>query len=118
MKRAFVVGACLLALVALVPSYPAADKDKQPLTIAYSDWTGWLVWEIAPEKKYFDDAGVKVEMKYANYDRTLEDFRGGKADGLCVVCGESLTFGDRAPSTAIVLTDYSNGSDKIIAREG
>jgi len=93
-------------------------KDTDPLKIAYSDWPGWLVWEIANEKKFFDDAGVKVEMTYMDYDKTIDAFSGGKVDGVCIVCGDALTIGDKQPSTAIVLTDYSDGNDKIIGGEG
>jgi NitT/TauT family transport system substrate-binding protein len=125
MNRVLVVGGCLLALCLLVPSFAADDKDAKkdrdkdaPLKIAYSDWPGWLVWEIAVQKKYFDDAGVKVEMMYMEYDQTFDAFAAGKVDGVCVVCGDALTIGDKSPSTAIVLTDYSNGNDAIIGGEG
>jgi len=90
------------------------SKPAEPLKIAYSDWPGWLVWEIAVQKGYFDAEGVKVEMKYMEYDKTIDAFAAGKVDGVCVECGDALTIGDKTPSTAIVLTDYSNGNDKII----
>jgi len=97
------------------------DKDKDnkdnkdaALTIAYSDWPGWLVWEIAVQKKFFDEAGVKVEMKYMEYDKTIDAFAAGQVNGVCIVCGDALTIGDKSPSTAIVLNDYSNGNDKIV----
>jgi len=100
------------------------DKDKDggggggaALTIAYSDWPGWLVWEIAVQKKYFDEAGVKVDMKWFEYGPSIDAFAAGKVDAVCVVCGDALTIGDKVPSTAIVLTDFSNGNDMIIAKK-
>jgi len=109
----------LLALVVGIVGCGDKDKDKDggnkdaALTIAYSDWPGWLVWEIAVQKKFFDEAGVKVEMKYMEYDKTLDAFNAGQVDGVCVVCGDALTI-DKAPWTAILLNDYSNGNDKIV----
>jgi NitT/TauT family transport system substrate-binding protein len=91
-----------------------ADK---PLTIGYSDWPGWLVWEIAKQKGFFKEAGVKVELVwFEDYGKSIDAYGAGKLDGICIVCGDALTA--KTQSVAIVLTDYSNGNDKIIAKKG
>ena len=110
----------LLGLVVALVGCGGGDNrsdSSKPLTIAYSDWPGWLVWEIAVQKKLFDEEGVKVDMKYMEYDATINAFAASEVDGVCIVCGDALTVGDKTPSTAIVLTDYSNGNDKIIGVE-
>src|SRR5688572_2199963 len=38
---------------------PAAASGPA-LTIAYSDWPGWVAWDIGLKKGWFDAAGVKV----------------------------------------------------------
>jgi NitT/TauT family transport system substrate-binding protein len=137
-RFAFLLVPCLLLAVALV-CFPATgckkgdsgggggdDKGKgkgnQPaaaLTIGYSDWPGWLVWEIANQKNFFKDAGVDVKMEwFTEYVKSIDAFTAKKLDGLLVVCGDALPAGIDVPSTAIVLTDYSNGNDMIIGQKG
>jgi len=91
----------------------AADK---PLKIAYSDWPGWLVWEIAKQKGFFKDAGVNVDFEwFGDYGASIDAYTAGKLDGICIACGDSLTA---KSSVIIVLTDFSNGNDMIIGKEG
>jgi NitT/TauT family transport system substrate-binding protein len=97
---------------------PACSAAK-PLTIAYSDWPGWLVWEIAKQKDWCKDAGVDVEFKWFEYGPSIDAFAAGQLDGVLIVCGDSLVTGAGGkPSVAIVLTDYSNGNDMIIGKSG
>src|SRR5438876_2353530 len=115
----------VLTLVGFVMTFVGCNKEPNetvdkdtPLTIAYSDWPGWLVWEIANQKDFFKEAGVNVELKWFDYGPSIDAFAAGKVDAVLIVSGDALTIGDKAPSTAIVLTDYSNGNDKIIGRKG
>jgi len=95
-------------------------KSGSALTIGYSDWPGWLVWEIANQKGFFKDAGVDVKLEwFDDYGKSIDAFAAKKLNALLVVCGDSLTTGAKGqPSTAIVLTDFSNGNDKIIGKKG
>jgi len=88
---------------------------EQPLIIAYSDWPGWLVWEIGIEKGFFKDAGVDVKFEWFEYLPSIEAYSAKKVDAVNIVCGDSLTA--NRLSKAIVLTDYSNGNDMIIAKK-
>ena len=50
---------CLcLPLIALVAASPRAGAA--PLKIAYSDWPGWVAWEVAIQKGWLKAAGVDV----------------------------------------------------------
>jgi NitT/TauT family transport system substrate-binding protein len=91
-------------------------RSGQPLTIAYSDWPGWLVWEIGIEKGFFREAGVDVKFEWFEYLPSIDAYSNNKVDAVNIVCGDSLTTA--RGSTAIVLTDYSNGNDMIIAKKG
>ncbi|HLN26507.1 MAG TPA: ABC transporter substrate-binding protein [Gemmataceae bacterium] len=95
---------------------PTAAAAGPPLTIAYSDWPGWLVWEIGIEKGFFKEAGVDVKFEWFEYLPSIDAFTNKKVDAVNIVCGDSLTAA--RGSTAIVLTDYSNGNDMIIAKKG
>ncbi len=49
---------------ASVPAAPVAAPTGPALRIAYSEWPGWVAWEIAIQKGWFRDAGLNVEFKW------------------------------------------------------
>ncbi len=101
------------------PGKDNPNASGKPLTIAYSDWPGWLVWEIAVQKGFCKDAGVNVDFRWFEYGPSIDAFAAGKVDAVLIVCGDSLVNGANGkPSVAIVLTDYSNGNDMIIGKPG
>ncbi len=104
----------LLALTALAPALRA-----EPLKIAYSDWPGWVAWEVAIQKGWLKDAGVDAEFLWFEYGPSMDAFTAGKADAVMVTNGDSLVTGaNGAKNVVIMLTDYSNGNDMIIAKPG
>ncbi len=107
------------------PDKLAVDKAQPPapagpaLTIAYSDWPGWVAWDIGLKKGWFDQAGVKVDFKWFEYVPSMEAFSAGKVDAVAMTNGDQLVTGaSGAPSVAVVLNDYSNGNDMVVARPG
>ena len=50
-----------LALVGLTIASAA------PIKIAYSDWPGYTVLEVAKQKGWFKDAGLDVELDWFDY---------------------------------------------------
>ena len=104
----------LLAVAALPLAVRAA-----PLKIAYSDWPGWVAWEVANQKGWLKDAGVDVEFLWFEYGPSMDAFTAGKADAVMVTNGDSLVTGaNGAKNIVIMLTDYSNGNDMIVAKPG
>lgn len=90
-----------------------------PLKIAYSDWPGWVAWEIAIQKKWFEEEGVAVDFSWFEYVPSMEAFSAGKVDACSMTNGDQLVTGSSgAPSVAIVLNDYSNGNDMVVAKPG
>jgi NitT/TauT family transport system substrate-binding protein len=103
------------ASAAVTPPAPA----KTPLRVAYSDWPGWTAFEVGIQKGWFKDAGIDVEFSWADYGATLDNFSAGKADAVMVTNGDALVTGaSGAKSKMILLTDYSNGNDKVVGRPG
>ncbi len=103
---------------ATAPS-PSARAKAEPLKIAYSDWPGWVAWDIAVEKGYFKAAGVDVSLVWLEYVPTMEAFSEGKVDAVCMTNGDALVSGSNgAKSVGIVINDYSNGNDMIVAQPG
>jgi NitT/TauT family transport system substrate-binding protein len=98
--------------------HTAAAADA-PLRIAYSDWPGWTAFEIGIQKGWFKEAGVNVVFSWFDYLPSLDAFTAGKVDAVAVTNGDALVTGaNGAKSKMILLNDYSNGNDQIIARPG
>lgn len=113
LRRLALLGALVCA--ALAPSTTAAA----PLKIAYSDWPGWVAWEIAIQKGWLKQAGVEAEFLWFEYGPSMEAFTAGKVDAVMVTNGDALVTGaNGAKNIIIMLTDYSNGNDMIIAKPG
>lgn len=106
-------------LLASVAVCAASVLSAAPLKIAYSDWPGWTALAIAEQKGWFKDAGVDVELLWFEYGPSMEAFTAGKVDAVAVTNGDALVTGaGGAKNIAILVNDYSNGNDMIVARPG
>jgi NitT/TauT family transport system substrate-binding protein len=101
-----------------LPSAGPAPK-LGPLRIAYSDWPGWVAWDIAAEKGFFKAAGVDVSLVWLEYVPSMEAYSESRVDAVCMTNGDALVSGSSgAKSIGIVINDYSNGNDMIVAQPG
>jgi NitT/TauT family transport system substrate-binding protein len=101
------------------PVTPAPAPKGPPLTIAYSDWPGWVAWEIGIQKGWFKEAGVNVDFKWFEYLPSMEAFSAGKVDAVTVTNGDALVTGSSGSrSVCILINDYSNGNDMVVAKPG
>ncbi|HEY5792626.1 MAG TPA: ABC transporter substrate-binding protein [Chthoniobacterales bacterium] len=95
----------------------AGAAQAEPLKIGYSDWPGWVAWEVAIQKDWFKEAGVEVNFEWFEYVPSMEAFAAGKIDAVCMTNGDALVTGATgAPSKAILINDYSNGNDMIVGQ--
>ncbi len=93
--------------------------QAEPLKIAYSDWPGWVAWEIGVQKGWFKEAGVDVEFQWFDYVPSMDAYVAGKVDAVCMTNGDALVTGATGkPSVGILINDYSNGNDMIVAAPG
>jgi NitT/TauT family transport system substrate-binding protein len=107
-----------VSAAAATPGAKATPKGP-PLKIAYSDWPGWVAWDIGVRKEWFKEAGVDVDLVWFEYVPSMEAFTAGKVDAVCMTNGDALVTGSSgAPSVAILLNDYSNGNDMVVAKPG
>jgi NitT/TauT family transport system substrate-binding protein len=98
---------------------PATKPDAKPLEIGYSDWPGFVAWEVPAVKGWFKEAGLDVKLVWFEYVPSLEAFQAGKLDGVGITNGDQLVIGaSKSPSRMVLLTDFSNGNDMIVARGG
>lgn len=101
----------------------AAQKATAPtgpaLKIAYSDWPGWVAWDVGVQKGWFQEEGVPVDFLWFEYVPSMDAFAAGRVDAVAVTNGDALVTGSSgAPSKCIVINDYSNGNDMLVARPG
>ena len=98
---------------------PVPEPTGPALKVAYSDWPGWIAWDIGIQKGWFKQAGVAVDFAWFEYAPSMDAFAAGKVDGVTVTNGDALVTGSSGgPSKCILINDYSNGNDMIIAKPG
>ncbi|CAB3796743.1 ABC transporter substrate-binding protein [Pararobbsia alpina] len=106
------VTAALAVGFATAPAYAAA-----PLKIGYSDWPGFVAFQIAIDKGWFKEAGVDVDFEWFDYSASLDAFSAGKLDAVGATNGDALVTGATgAKNVMILVTDYSSGNDMLVAR--
>jgi len=107
-----------LALVLAVLA-PATTHAATALRIGYSDWPGWVAWQVAIEKGWFQEAGVDASFQWFDYSASLDAYAAGKIDAVTMSNGDALVTGaSGARSVMVLMTDYSDGNDMVIARPG
>ena len=113
-KKLFAASAISAAVFFSAPSMSA-----EPLKIGYSDWPGYVAWQVAIEKGWFKEAGVEVKFDWFDYSASLDAFTAGKIDADLTTNGDALVIASGgAKNVMIMLTDYSNGNDMVIAKPG
>lgn len=107
----------LIAILSLV--LPSMTQAKEPLKIAYSDWPGWVAWEIGIQKNWFAEEGVDVKFLWFDYVASMDAYVAGQVDAVTMTNGDALVTGATGkPSVGIILNDFSNGNDMIVAAKG
>ena len=108
-----------LLTMALVGLVGLAEAGAAPLKIAYSDWPGFTIFEVAKQKGWFKDAGLDVDLVWFDYLPSIDAFSAGKVDAVTVVASDALVTGASGGKSKIVcLLDFSEGSDMIIGAPG
>lgn len=113
-RRSFTLALAALAMASLVGRVSA-----EPLKIGYSDWPGWVAWEIGIKKDWFKEEGVEVKFEWYDYVESMDAYVSGQIDAVGMTNGDALVTGSTGkPSVGILINDYSNGNDMIVAKPG
>ena len=108
-----------VALGILASAMLARAGVAAPVKIGYSDWPGWVAWQVPIEKGWLKQAGIDVTFQWFDYVASMDAFAAGKLDGVMMTNGDALVTGSGGGKSVMVLiTDYSNGNDMIVARPG
>lgn len=109
----------ILGLLAATMLFSNAAYSAEPLRVGYSDWPGWVVWEVAIDKGWFKEAGLDVKFEWFDYVASMDAFAAGKIDIVGMTNGDTLVTGSTgAKSVIFLLNDYSNGNDMVIGKPG
>lgn len=111
--------AVAVAVLGLGAATAAPLTAAEALKVAYSDWPGWVAFDIAIQKGWYKEAGVNVEFVWMEYVPSMEAFQAGKVDAVTVTNGDQLVMGASGKaSKAILINDISYGNDMIVAKAG
>jgi NitT/TauT family transport system substrate-binding protein len=117
MTRKTAIGAILgVCFFAAATAQPAAAAG---LTIGYSDWPGWVAWQVAIDKGWLKEAGIDATFQWFDYSASMDALSAGKIDADLMTNGDTLVTGaGGGKAVMIMLTDYSSGNDMIVAKPG
>jgi NitT/TauT family transport system substrate-binding protein len=92
--------------------------SSKPLIVGSSPWPGFSAHYIAVEKDFFKAEGITVEDNYFQVATDVNTaLAAGKLDLAWTGIPDMVTMAGRDPSLRLVmLSDYSNGADGILAR--
>ncbi len=114
-RRLSSLSAVAIAVLGLAAPLTSAESLK----VAYSDWPGWVAFDVAIQKGWYKEAGVPVEFVWMEYVPSMEAFQAGKVDAVTVTNGDQLVMGATGKaSKAIMINDISYGNDMIVAKPG
>src|SRR5882672_9443230 len=95
----------------------ASAANAAPLTIGYSDWPGWVAWQVAIDKGWIKQAGLDVKFEWFDYSASLDAFLAKKLDAVLATNGDTLAIGaGGGKGVMIMITDYSSGNDMVIGK--
>jgi NitT/TauT family transport system substrate-binding protein len=96
-----------------------APAGGPAITLGYSAWPGWFVWDVAEKKGLFDKEGVKVKLTYfSDYTTCLQAMTAGKLDADSQTLNDTLlgvTSG--SAQVSVIENDNSFGNDAIIVKD-
>lgn len=97
-----------------------AAAAGEPITIGYSDWPGWVAWDIAEQQGFFKKRGANVKLVwFPVYTDSLNAFAAGQVDANCQTWSDSMgPLAQGLPMTAVLVNDNSYGNDAMIAQPG
>ena len=89
------------------------------LKLAVNHWPGYEFLFLAKEKGYFEKEGVRVQLvEFTSLPDVLEAYQSGDVDGMTCTMVETVLAAEQAQRQpqVILVADYSNGGDVILAR--
>lgn len=102
----------------------SAFAQKPTFTVGWSIYAGWTPYHYLNKsgilKKWADKYGIAIKVQRFDYAPSLDAFVAKNIDACTMTNMEALDMpaASGVPTTAIIIGDYSNGNDALIARGG
>lgn len=116
--------AILLTIIILILAQSGTacviQQEKKPIRIAISNWAGAEPLDLADQLGYFKKHGVEVKiLRFSVYSDSIEALIDGKVDaGMQTLDDAIRSLSEGGNVRVVLLTDYSFGSDGLVARPG
>ena len=109
----------VFSVLGMIMAAASSLASAEPLKIGYSDWPGWVAWEVGIDKGWFKEAGVDVQFEWFDYVASRDAYAADKLDAVAMTNGDTLVTGSTgARSVMYLINDYSAGNDMVIAAPG
>jgi NitT/TauT family transport system substrate-binding protein len=120
-----VVKRLTLTLIAAFFSLPVSAWAQKPtFTVAWSIYVGWDPYQYMAKsgllRKWGDKYGVNIKVQRFDYAPSIDAFTSKNVDACAMTNMEALDLpaASGVDTTAIIVGDYSNGNDAVMARDG
>jgi NitT/TauT family transport system substrate-binding protein len=116
--KTFAAAACCLFIAS------SAFAQKPTFTVGWSVYVGWDPYYYMAKsgilKKWADKYGVNIVVKRFDYAPSLDAFVAKNIDACAMTNMEALDMpaASGVDTTSIIVGDYSNGNDALLARNG
>jgi NitT/TauT family transport system substrate-binding protein len=102
----------------------SAFAQKPAFTVGWSVYAGWTPYYYMNKsgllRKWADKYGIAIKVQRFDYAPSLDAFVARNIDACTMTNMEALDMpaASGVPTTAILIGDYSNGNDALLARNG
>lgn len=109
---------------ALIFLAASAFAQKPAFTVGWSIYAGWTPYHYMNRsgilRKWADKYGISIKVQRFDYAPSLDAFVARNIDACTMTNMEALDMpaASGVPTTAILIGDYSNGNDAVLARGG
>ncbi len=121
-KNCLIIGLslCAIAICAIWLEVANNKKEIAPIRIATNPWPGFELLHLADKKGFFKEEGVNVKLiRFSALEDARRAYERGQVDGITGALIEIIKAHENGRSAKVLLiTDFSNGSDFILARKG
>lgn len=100
-------------------SNQSSSEVSNKIRIGYSDYPGWVAWQIAIDKGWFKEEGLDVDFEWFDYSASLNAFSARQIDAVTIAHGDNLMVASSGVNGILVLaTDSGSMNDLVIAKSG
>lgn len=94
--------------------YLLSDKEKEPINITVSSWTGYMPIFYAKEKGWLDTLNINI-LHVSTLNESLKFYKAGLCDGLATTNDIAIKLQKTHQLIPVMVLDRSDGGDKVLS---